>query len=158
MIRPATKEDVNEILRLIHRLADYEKEPEAVKTKTEDLIRDGFSSDNPYFKCLMAEHEGQVRGFALYFFTWSTWEGRPSLYLEDLFVEPEARGSGLGQSLLQALAKIALEQNCRRFEWSVLDWNMLARDFYHNLGAKHMEGWLPYRLEGDALRTLAGMK
>ncbi|NQZ02044.1 MAG: GNAT family N-acetyltransferase [Bdellovibrionales bacterium] len=154
MIREATKEDIPEILRLIQLLAEYEKEPDAVKTTAEDLLRDGFS-DKPYFNCLMAEHEGVVRGFALYFYNWSTWEGRPSLYLEDLFVEPEARGSGLGLELLKTLAGIAVEKNCKRFEWSVLDWNQLARDFYHKLGAKHMEGWLPYRMEGEALKRLA---
>ena len=154
MIREATKEDIPEILRLIQLLAEYEKEPDAVKTTAEDLLRDGFY-DKPYFNCLMAEHEGVVRGFALYFYNWSTWEGRPSLYLEDLFVEPEARGSGLGLELLKTLAGIAVEKNCKRFEWSVLDWNQLARDFYHKLGAKHMEGWLPYRMEGEALKRLA---
>jgi GNAT superfamily N-acetyltransferase len=153
-IRQATREDVPQILRLIHELAIYEKEPEAVKTSEQDLIRDGFT-DNPYFHCLMGEQDGQVRGYALYFFNWSTWEGRPSLYLEDLFVEPEARGSGLGLGLLKALAKITAEKQCHRFEWSVLDWNQLARDFYHKIGAKHMQGWLPYRLEGEALTRFA---
>ena len=153
-LREATAEDVHEILRLIRALAVYEKEPDAVKTTTEDLLRDGFG-ETPYFHCLPAEEGGRAKGFALYFFNWSTWEGRPSLYLEDLFVEPQARGTGLGLMLLKELAKIAVQRNCRRFEWSVLDWNQLARDFYHKIGARHMEGWLPYRLEGDALTHFA---
>lgn len=156
-VREATKQDAREILRLIQGLADYEREPDAVKTTEEDLLRDGFG-ENPFFHCLIAEdNDGQVRGFALYFFTWSTWTGRPSLYLEDLFVEPKARGQNLGYSLLKHLARIAVEKKCKRFEWSVLDWNQLARDFYHQIGAHHKEGWLPYRLEGQALDALAEM-
>lgn len=152
--RTATPNDIPHILQLIHDLAIYEKEPEAVITTEQDLLRDGFG-ESPVFRTLMGEVDGHVQGFALYFFTWSTWEGRPTLYLEDLFVRPEARGAGLGFRLFQTLAQVAVEKNCARFEWSVLDWNQLARDFYHRLGARHMQGWLPYRLEGDALNNLA---
>jgi GNAT superfamily N-acetyltransferase len=154
IIRQANKDDVNEILRLVHCLAEYEKEPEAVKTSQTDLLRDGFG-ERPAFHTLIAEVDGHVQGFALYFFTWSTWEGRPTLYLEDLFVEPEARGQGLGLKLFKELANIAVKKSCARFEWSVLDWNNLARKFYYKLGAKHMQGWLPYRLQGQALIDLA---
>ncbi len=151
-IRPALKSDVETMLSLIHGLAIYEKEPDAVKTTTEDLLRDGFG-EQPMFHCLIAEdQQGQAHGFALYFFNWSTWEGRPGLYLEDLFVKEASRGHGIGLLLFKKLAQIAVERNCRRFEWSVLDWNQPARDFYHNFGARHKEGWLPYRLEGDALQ------
>lgn len=153
-IRPSTKKDVPLILQLIHDLAVYEREPDAVKASEADLLRDGFG-ENPTFQCLMGDIDGHVQGFALYFFTWSTWEGRPTLYLEDLFVRPEARGAGLGFQLFQSLATIAVEKNCARFEWAVLDWNQLARDFYHRLGAQHKQGWLPYRIEGAALTALA---
>lgn len=152
-IRKAKLEDAPEILKLVNDLALYEKEPEAVKLTIEDLKRDGFG-ENPYFHCLIGELNGKIEGFSLYFFTWSTWEGCPSLYLEDLYVRETVRGSGLGGRLFKELAKIAVDKGCARFEWSVLDWNKLARDFYHNLGAKHKEGWLPYRLEGEALKTL----
>ena len=153
-IRKATPDDIPQILKLIHDLAVYEKEPDAVKTTEADLLRDGFG-DNPIFQTLMGELDGEVQGMALYFFTWSTWEGRPTLYLEDLFVRPEARGEGLGFQLFQSLAQVAVEKNCARFEWAVLDWNQLARDFYHKLGAHHKQGWLPYRMEGEALKKLA---
>ena len=153
-IRKARVEDCEKIVELIHDLAVYEKEPDSVKINIEDLKRDGFG-ENPLFQCLIAELDGVVVGFSLYFFTWSTWEGKPSLYLEDLYVKDAGRGKGFGVALLKELAKIALEKNCARFEWSVLDWNDLARDFYHKLGAKHKEGWLPYRIEGEALKTLA---
>ena len=153
-IRPGQKSDVPEILKLIHELAHFEKEPEAVKTTEEDLLRDGFS-DTPFFHTLILEDEGKVQGMALYFFNWSTWEGRPSLYLEDLYVRESGRGKGFGRSLLIKLAQIAVEKNCARFEWEVLDWNQKARDFYHQLGAKYMEGWLPYRVEGKKLIALS---
>jgi GNAT superfamily N-acetyltransferase len=153
-IRRANEGDADEILRLIQCLAEYEKEPEAVKASQADILRDGFG-ERPVFQTLIAEIDGQVHGFALYFFTWSSWEGRSTLYLEDLFVEPVARGRGLGARLFKELAHIAVQKSCARFEWSVLDWNELARKFYHKLGAKHMQGWLPYRLDGQALKELA---
>ena len=154
IIRKAKASDVTAILKLIHELAVYEKEPDAVKTTEQDLLRDGFGP-SPRFECLVAESDHEVHGMALYFFTWSTWEGRSSLYLEDLYVRDSQRGKGMGLALFKKLARIATEQDCRRFEWSVLDWNQLARDFYHSLGAKHMQGWLPYRLEGEALAQIA---
>ena len=153
-IRQAVPSDAAIILDLITELAIYEREPEAVEATEEDILRDGFG-ENPLFTCLIAELDGQPVGFALYFFKWSTWRGRGTLHLEDLFIEPDARGLGIGFTLLKHLARLALENGCRRFEWEVLDWNSLARDFYHNLGAYHREGWLPYRIEGEALAKLA---
>lgn len=153
-IRKANTKDIPSILQLIHELAIYEKEPDAVKTTEEDILRDGFS-ENPKFQCLVAEVNGDIPAIALYFYTWSTWEGRPTLYLEDLFVRENMRGQGLGLKLFQSLATIAVDNNCKRFEWAVLDWNTPARDFYHQFGAVHKEGWLPYRLEGQPLIDLA---
>lgn len=153
-IRKATPDDVPGILGLIRELAVFEKEPDAVKTTEVDLLRDGFG-DNPYFQCLVIQEDSRIVAMALYFFNWSTWEGRPSLYLEDLIVSQDQRGKGLGLKLLKMLAKIAVEKNCKRFEWEVLDWNKPARDFYHNFGAFHKEGWLPYRLDGEKLINFA---
>lgn len=154
-IRIAEKKDVASILSLINGLAIYEKAPHEVICTEEDLLRDGFG-ENPFFHVFLAEDDsGKPLGFALYFFTWSTWKGRPTLYLEDLFVDPKFRGLGVGLELLRMVAKKAVQQQCQRMEWAVLDWNMMARDFYHNLGAFHKEGWLPYQLTGDALKKLA---
>ncbi len=153
-IRKASAEDAPAILALIKNLAIYEKEPDAVVCTVEDIVRDGFGP-NPYFYCLLAEMEGRTVAFALYFFKWSTWKGSACLHLEDLFVEPEYRGLQIGFRLLKELARIALARDCDRFEWDVLDWNTLARDFYHGLGAYSKDGWLAYRLEGEALTRLA---
>ncbi len=152
--RTAAREDAPLILDMIKALADYEKEPHLVDCQVDDLLRDGFG-DAPYFECLLAFHEGEPAGFALYYFTWSTWTGRPGLFLQDLFVTPAHRGLKIGLGLLQRLAAIAVERNCARMEWEVLDWNMLARDFYHRIGARCKETWLPYRMDGEALRALA---
>ncbi len=153
-IRPATTNDTDSLLNLIHELAIFEKEPDAVKTTKEDLLRDGFS-DSPYFQTLVIEDNQKIMGMALYFFSWSTWEGRPSLFLEDLIITESGRGNGYGLALLKELARIAVEKNCARFEWEVLDWNMKARDFYHSIGAHHKKGWLPYRVDGEELIKLA---
>lgn len=153
-IRKATPSDVPEILKLIKELAEFEKEPNAVKTTKEDLLRDGFG-ERPYFQCQVAEINGKVEGMALYFYCWSTWTGRPSMFLEDLMVRESQRGQGLGNALLKKLAEIAVENNCARFEWEVLDWNQKARDFYHKIGARCMDGWLVYRLDGEALSQFA---
>ncbi len=153
-IRKASAADAPAILALIKKLAAYEKEPDAVVCTVEDIVRDGFGP-NPYFDCLLAEAEGRTVAFALYYFKWSTWTGSACLHLEDLFVEPEYRGRKIGLSLLKELARIALARYCDRFEWDVLDWNMLARDFYHGLEAFAKDGWLGYRLEGEALARLA---
>ena len=154
IIREAVIEDAEAILGLIIELAIYEKEPHAVEATVEDIRRDGFGP-KPLFNCLIAECDGKAVGFSLYFLKWSTWRGRPSLHLEDLFVNSTVRGLGVGMKLLKRLARIALDNECARFDWEVLDWNMLARDFYHTIGAQHRQGWLPYRIEGDALKALA---
>ncbi|MHB1022302.1 MAG: GNAT family N-acetyltransferase [Acidobacteriaceae bacterium] len=153
-IRPAQPADVPLILAFIHDLAEYEKEPHAVKATEADLLRDGFGSQ-PYFQCLIAEWDGQPAGFAFYFFQYSTWEGRPALYLEDLFVRPQFRKKGIGKTLFIKLAQIAVEKQCTRFQWEVLDWNQPAIDFYESLGAKVMREWLNMRMTSEAIQTLA---
>jgi GNAT superfamily N-acetyltransferase len=152
-IRPAAPADAETILAFIKGLAAFEREPDAVKTTPDDLRRDGFGQ-HPKFEVLIAELAGEPVGFALFFPTYSTWEGRPGLYLEDLFVTERARGQGIGRKLMAALAAIAVTRGCTRLELSVLHWNP-AREFYHHLGLSHMEEWLPYRLTGEALEALA---
>lgn len=153
-IRPAQPGDVPEILALIKALAEYEGAPDAVKATEADLRGHGFG-ERPYFHTLLAELDGQVVGFALYFFTYSTWEGRPSLYIEDIFVRPAYRGRGAGRALLAACAKEALKRDCMRMEWQVLDWNQPAIDFYRRLGARHTAEWLPFRMGREAIEVLA---
>ncbi len=160
VIRKATREDVPAILGLVRELATYEREPEAVIATEEDFLRDGFG-ERPAFEVLIAEEETGAEGaratvgFAFYFFNYSTWVGRKCLYLEDLFVQPSHRGRGAGLALMKALAKIAVETECRRFIWAVLDWNEPAIAFYERLGAKVMREWLHVRLEGEALTRLS---
>ncbi len=153
-IRPALREDVALILRFIHALAIYEREPDAVVATEETLLAHGFGP-NPYFHCLIAEADGQPAGFAFYFFDYSTWLGAPGLYLEDLFVDPPFRGLGLGRALLERLAQIALERGCARMKWEVLDWNTPAIDFYRAMGAEFLDEWRNVRLSGEALKRLA---
>jgi GNAT superfamily N-acetyltransferase len=153
VIRKATRADVPAVLALVKELAAYEREPDAVIATEADFLRDGFG-ESPAFHVLVAE-EGDVIGFALYFFSYSTWVGRRCLYLEDLFVQPAHRGHGAGIALMAALAKEAIAQECRRFVWQVLDWNEPAIAFYERLGAKVLREWLTVRLEGDALASLA---
>lgn len=154
-IRPATAADVGLILKFIRALAEYEREPDAVEATEEDLLRHGFG-ENPYFQCLIAEQDGAAAGFALYFYDYSTWLGRPGLYLEDVFVDPRYRGLGIGKALLKRLAAIALEKGCARMKWEVLDWNQPAIDFYAGLGAEFLDTWRNVRVSGEALRKLAG--
>ena len=153
-IRPATRADVGQILAFIQALADYEREPNAVKATEAGLLEHGFG-ENPYYTCLIGELDGVAAGFALFFYDYSTWLGRPGLYLEDLFVFPEQRGAGVGKALLQRLAAIALEKGCARMKWEVLDWNTSAIDFYSAMGAELQKEWLNVRLRGDALQWLA---
>jgi len=155
-IRPATREDVPVILGFVRALAAYEREPDAVTATEADLLRDGFSP-NPFFSCLIAEHNGRAAGFALYFFSYSTWLGRPGLYLEDIFVEPELRGRGIGKALLERVAAIAVEKDCPRLQWEVLDWNTPAIEFYRAMGAEFLDEWRNVRVTGEALRKLAGI-
>ena len=153
-IRPATKDDVGLILEFIYALAEYEREPHSVKATEADLLRDGFGPE-PRYRCLIAEYDGKPAGFALYFYNYSTWRGRAGIYLEDIFVKPEFRKRGMGKALLLHLAKLAVEQQCGRFEWAVLDWNKPAIDFYESLGAVRMNEWIPMRAEGEALKKMA---
>jgi GNAT superfamily N-acetyltransferase len=155
-IRPATRADAPQILTFVRALAAYEREPEAVKATEADILRDGFGA-NPFFFCLMAEHDGRPVGFALYFFSYSTWLGRPGLYIEDLFVEPELRGQGIGKALLERVATIAVEKHCLRLHWAVLDWNTPAIDFYRARGGEFVDEWRNVRVTGEALRRLAGL-
>ncbi|MGA2652428.1 MAG: GNAT family N-acetyltransferase [Terracidiphilus sp.] len=154
IIRPATAADVSLILALIRGLAEYERAPEAVIATEEDLLRDGFGP-NPFYFCLIAEHDGRPAGFAFYFFDYSTWIGRPGIYLEDLFVYPELRGLGIGKALLKRVAVIAVEKGCARLKWSVLDWNTPAIDFYRAMGGELMDEWTNVRISGKALERLA---
>jgi GNAT superfamily N-acetyltransferase len=153
-VRAATAEDVHDILALIRELAVYEREPEAVTATAADLLRDGFG-EVPRYKVLLTCDGDEVTGFAFYFFAYSTWRARPTLYLEDLFVRPAFRRRGLGLLLMRRLAREALLTNCARFQWQVLDWNEPAVRFYEALGANVLREWWTVRLEGDALARLA---
>ena len=153
-IRNATSADVSLILDFIRRLAEYEREPNAVVATDKDLLRDGFGKD-PKYRCLIAEWDGKPAGFAFFFFNYSTWLGKPGLYLEDLFVLPEMRGNGIGKALLQKLAQIAVEENCYGMRWQVLEWNEPALKFYETLGAELLGEWETMLLRGPALEELA---
>lgn len=153
-IRPATPQDAALILRFIRELAEFEREPDAVKATEESLAHALF--DERSAEAVIAEQEGKPMGFALFFHNFSTWTGRKGLYLEDLYVTPEARGSGVGTALLRHLAGIALDRDCGRFEWAVLDWNTPAIDFYTAMGAESLDEWRIRRVTGDALAKLAG--
>lgn len=154
-LRPATRADVPLILALIRELATYERDPDAVVATEVDLARDGFG-ERPLFQVTIAEWSGTPVGFAFCFLAYSTWRGQPTLFLEDLFVRPEARGRGIGKALMRHLARTALDSGCGRFVWQVLDWNTPSIEFYESLGAKVVREWLTCRLEGEALRALAG--
>jgi len=156
-IRTATPADIPQILQFIRALATYEREPDEVTATEADLLRDGFGP-NPFYFCLIAEHHGQAAGFAFYFFNYSTWKGRPGLYLEDLFVHPEFRGLGIDKALLERVAAIAVEKNCPRLQWEVLDWNSPAIDFYRAMGAEFLDEWRNVRVSGEALKRLAGVE
>ncbi|MGB6973173.1 MAG: GNAT family N-acetyltransferase [Terracidiphilus sp.] len=153
-IRPAVPADAPQILAFIRALAVYERAPDAVTATEQDILLHGFGS-HPYFSCLMAETDGEPAGFALYFFNYSTWLGRPGLYLEDLFVLPALRGRGIGKALLQRVAAVALDLGCQRLQWEVLDWNTPAIDFYRAMGAEFLDEWRNVRISGDALCRLA---
>ena len=153
-LRPATPADVPALLQLITDLAVYEHEPDAVHATVAGLTETLFGPVR-HAECVVAEHDGAVVGLALFFTNFSTWSGKPGLYLEDLYVSPSARGTGLGRTLLQHLAALAIERGCARLEWSVLDWNEPAIGFSTSLGAKPMDQWTVFRLDGDALAQLA---
>ena len=152
-LRFATAEDAGILLALVRELAIYEKAPEAVLATEEDFRRHGFGPE-PRFEALLAFVDARPAAFALFFPSFSTWLGKPGLYLEDVFVSEWARELGVGRRLMARLAAIAVERGWARLDFWVLHWNP-ARGFYHRLGFRHMEEWLPYRAEGDALLTLA---
>jgi GNAT superfamily N-acetyltransferase len=153
-IRPARVEDVPIILQLIRDLATYERAPNDV-TATEEQLVEALFGARPSAEVLLAFEQDTAVGFAVFFHNFSTWLGRPGLYLEDLFVKPEMRGKGYGRALLVYLAKIARERGCGRMEWAVLDWNDPAIQFYRKLGAKPMNEWTVFRLTGDGIAKLA---
>ncbi len=154
VLRRATAADVSTLLELIRGIAEYERLAHEVQA-TEALLREHGFGARPVFEAILAERDGRAVGFALYFFTYSTFTGRPTLYLEDLFVRPEERRGGIGRQLLRRLAQIAVERGCGRMEWSVLDWNTPARDFYFKLGARAMEEWTVFRMTPEAFGRLA---
>ncbi|MCW3846215.1 GNAT family N-acetyltransferase [Sphingomonas sp. LB-2] len=154
-IREAGPGDFELVAEFIRKLADYEKLLHEVRFDPETLRRHLFGP-RPAAEVIIGEIDGVASGFALYFQTFSTFEGRPGIYLEDLFVEPHARGSGLGRALLAKLAALVVERGGARLEWSVLDWNELGKGFYRSIGAAEVSGWERWRVEGAALGALAG--
>jgi GNAT superfamily N-acetyltransferase len=164
-IRPATPDDIPEILAFIRELAAYEREPASAVATQEDLLRDGFGPIKR-FHCLIAEVSSTENlqpatcnflpaGFALYFYNYSTWRGHAGIYLEDLFVRPQYRDRGIGKALLSSVAAIAVAEGCPRLEWAVLNWNTPAIDFYSSLGAAPLSEWTIMRVSGDALPAVA---
>ena len=155
-IRPAERRDCQTICDLIYELAVYERLAEKAVATARDIERDLFCK-NPVIRVLIAEDEDRALGFALFFRSYSTFLGRPGIYLEDLFVHETDRGRGVGKALLSAVAQVAAEEGAGRLEWSVLDWNETAIGFYKKLGAELMDGWTTCRLDVDGIRVLAGM-
>ncbi|OLD11818.1 MAG: GNAT family N-acetyltransferase [Crenarchaeota archaeon 13_1_40CM_3_52_17] len=153
-IRKAIVKDVPLILSFIHELAEYEREPSAVRATEGDLIRDGFAR-NPKFKVIIAEWDGNPAGMAFFFHNYSTWEGKHGLFLEDLFVRPRFRRKGIGKALMVSLAQIAIEEQCYGMRWEVLDWNTSAMDVYQRLGARFREHWRVMQITGEDLNRLA---
>jgi GNAT superfamily N-acetyltransferase len=153
-LRSAERGDVSVIAELIRGLARYEKLEDQVEM-TEELLATALFGERPYAEVVLAEDGGRPVGFALFFHNFSTFLGRPGIYLEDLFVLPEHRGSGIGRMLLAHLARLAVERGCGRLEWAVLDWNRDAIGFYERLGARPNSEWTVYRLTGEALSALA---
>jgi GNAT superfamily N-acetyltransferase len=155
-LRPAVPADTPLILDYIRELAEFEREPEAAVATEADIHRYAFE-EHPLVWVTMAEWDGQPAGFALWFLNFSTWEGKPGIYLEDLFVRPPFRGHGIGKALLKHLAALAAKEGWTRFVWQVLDWNTPAIDFYVAHGARLMRSWLTCRVEGEAIAQLAEM-
>lgn len=156
-IRSAESRDAEALFSMIVELASYEEEAHSVKVTANDLLQQ-LNCSNPPFACIIAENDGQPCGFALYFYAYSTWEGTRTLYLEDLYVRPQFRGAKAGIALMAHLAQIAREQNCQRFEWSVLNWNQPAINFYESLGARPLTEWTRYRMDADAIQSMLGGK
>lgn len=153
-LRLATEADVPTILSFIQQLADYEKLSDQV-VATEQKLRDTLFADSPYAEVVLANYQGKDVGFALFFHNYSTFLAKPGIYLEDLFVEPACRGVGVGKALITYLAKLAVERDCGRLEWSVLDWNQPAIDFYQSLGAVMLHDWRINRVTGATLTQMA---
>ena len=153
-IRPATRADADTIAELVRELADYEKLGHEARATGADFLRE-IEAANPVVHVLIAEWDGKPAGFALYFFNFSTFVGRPGLYLEDLFVRPEQRAHGIGRALLRALARVAQARGCGRMEWAVLDWNEPALRFYQSLEARQMKEWIIHRLTPVEIGKLA---
>lgn len=154
-IRPAEVNDAPLILRFIKELAAYEKAEHEVVASEDDLRKTLFGADSPA-RAVICTVDGVAAGFAVYFFNYSTWQGKKGLYLEDLYVTPAFRRAGAGKAMLRHLARVAVAQGCGRFEWSVLDWNELALQFYRSIGAWPMDEWVRYRMAGAALVDFAG--
>jgi GNAT superfamily N-acetyltransferase len=156
-VRPAEPRDIPALLGLVQELADYEREPDAVEATPELFAATLFPAERaPTAWAHVAEVDGQVVGMAVWYLTFSTWLGRPGIWLEDLYVQPEHRGSGLGRRLLTTLAQVCVERGYGRLEWWVLDWNEPSIGFYRSLGARAEDEWTTYRLDGSALGRLAG--
>ena len=154
-IRPATREDVSLLRALIRELAAYEKKAHKAVATEEDLLRDGFGP-RPKFRALIAEWEGETAGYASFFYFYSTFQGRPALFLEDLFVSDKFRGHGIGKALLVAVAKLALDENCFGLRWEVLDWNTPAIKFYEKLGADFLHERKVVTFNEEGLRRVVG--
>ena len=153
-IRPAARSDAAQILAFITELADYERARHEVVASLADIERSLFDGGSTV-SSLICERNGQAIGFAVYFYSYSTWLGRNGIYLEDLYITPEQRGDGAGRQLLRFIAREALANQCGRLEWSVLDWNEPAIGFYQSLGAQAQDEWIRYRLEGERLAAFA---
>lgn len=156
-VRTAAPADLPLIAAFIRELAEYENLSHEVRFDEAALAQHLFG-ERPYAEAIIGEVAGEAQGFALFFHNYSTFEGRPGIYLEDLFVRPAARGAGLGKALLRHVAGLAMERGCARFEWAVLDWNTPSIGFYRSLGARPMDEWTVMRLDGDALSELANQK
>ena len=152
-VRPAEPADVPVLLELVHELAVYEREPDAVEA-TEDMLTEALFGPHPVASCSVALDDGAVVGFALWYVTFSTWKGLPGLWLEDLFVRPEHRRLGIGRAFFAALARECADRGFGRLEWWVLDWNTPAHAFYRQVGARPEDEWTVWRLDGDSLATL----
>jgi GNAT superfamily N-acetyltransferase len=157
-IRAATPSDIGAMHQFVQELAEFERSPEQV-TSTPAMMHEGLFGPNPAAEALVAEqHHGELAGFAIFFHTFSTWTGQRGIWLDDLYITPSARGSGAGGALLEAIARIAVERGCARFEWWVLDWNAPAIEFYRSRGAVAQDEWTVQRVSGEALIRLAGLR
>ncbi len=154
-IRPATRDDIPQLLAFIRELATYERKRDKCLTMEDDLLRDGFGPQQK-FRSLIAESDGEAAGYAVFFYFYSTFQGRPALFLEDLYVPDKFRGKGIGKALLAAVAKLAIEEKCFGMRWEVLDWNTPAIEFYKRLGTDFLDERKAVALVGEALRKVAG--